>query len=164
MVSGLWHGASWTFVCWGALHGSYLVVSHGTETFRARIRTVSGIEGMPRLKAALQILITFHLVLIAWVFFRASSTPEAFRILGWMVRGRPIAEYAELGVSIFDLGLGVAAVVALEIFQWATRHGEFPAWVRPQPIWIRWPVYYTLLLLVALFGTFSSQQFIYFQF
>ena len=164
MVSGLWHGANWTFVCWGALHGLYLVLANWTESLRARIRSLSGIESMPVVKGVLQIVITFHLVLVGWVFFRASSVSEAVTILGRMIGGGGPAAPHDLGLATFDLLIGVGAVAILEAYQWLTRQHALPEWIRVQPTWIRWPVYYTLVSLVILLGKFSSQEFIYFQF
>jgi D-alanyl-lipoteichoic acid acyltransferase DltB (MBOAT superfamily) len=163
MLSGLWHGANWTFVCWGALHGMYLVVAYWTEPMRARIRSLSGLESMPRVKGALQVVITFHLVLVGWVFFRAGSVGDAFTILARVIGGGP-AELSDVGLTTFDLLVGFGALALLELFQWFTRQKRLPDWIRPQPIWVRWPAYYLLVSLVIVLGKFSSQQFIYFQF
>ena len=126
MVSGLWHGANWTFVCWGALHGLYLVLANWTEPLRARIRSLSGIESMPVVKGVLQVVITFHLVLVGWVFFRASSVSEAVTILGRMIGGGGPAAPPDLGLTTFDLLIGVGAVALLEAYQWLTRQHALP--------------------------------------
>jgi D-alanyl-lipoteichoic acid acyltransferase DltB (MBOAT superfamily) len=165
MVSGLWHGANWTFVCWGALHGCYLIASIWTEPARARVRSMTGLDAMPKARAVLQTVTTFHLVLVGWVFFRASSVADATTILARFagLRGGPVAGPG-LGLPAFDLALGAAALVALEVFQWASRDSDWTEWVRPQPVWVRWPVYYAVFAAVVLLGKFSSQEFIYFQF
>ncbi len=78
ILGGLWHGANWTFVFWGALHGLYLAINHG---FHALTRNYSG----PILRHGLFHLfswaITFLSVVFAWVFFRASDFPTALRII-----------------------------------------------------------------------------------
>ena len=74
LLGGLWHGASWAFVVWGALHGTFLVVERLTGT--------GGDSDAPLRWAQLpRIVFTFHLVCLAWVFFRATSFSQAFDLL-----------------------------------------------------------------------------------
>lgn len=72
LVSGFWHGAKWTFVAWGLIHGIYLVTALLTESFRAKL---------PRPPALLSIFITFNLVSFAWIFFRANSMADSLYIV-----------------------------------------------------------------------------------
>ncbi len=81
LLGGLWHGAGWTFVIWGALHGFYLIVNHGWQAVWRR-RTDGGVIG--RLLAG---GLTFVAVVVGWVFFRASDVPSAVRLLTAMVAG-----------------------------------------------------------------------------
>ena len=76
VLGGLWHGANWTFVLWGTLHGLYLVVNHGWLAFRERL-------ALPRLRgsAFLAGTITFLAVVVAWVMFRAHDVATALRLL-----------------------------------------------------------------------------------
>lgn len=69
IVSGLWHGANWTFVIWGALHGFYMVFSLATKNIREHILASLNLWGKPRLLLRLNVFSTFHLVVFAWVFF-----------------------------------------------------------------------------------------------
>ncbi len=83
LLGGLWHGAAWTFVVWGALHGTYLMVNHGWQLVRARL--FPGREnGDSRLGKAAGIAITFFFVMIGWVFFRADSIKSAMALLHTM--------------------------------------------------------------------------------
>ncbi len=81
IVSGLWHGAGWTFLVWGALHGAYLVIAHGWRTFREargwRFTTHWSYRGAC-------VIVTFIAVLYAWVFFRAKTLPQAGRVIASM--------------------------------------------------------------------------------
>lgn len=81
LAGGLWHGAKWTFVLWGALHAFYLVFSLLTKGFREKAALFLRLEKVPRLHKFLQIGITFALVNIGWVFFRANSFSDAIYIL-----------------------------------------------------------------------------------
>ncbi|MFY8035487.1 MAG: MBOAT family O-acyltransferase, partial [Flexibacteraceae bacterium] len=81
LVSGLWHGANFTYIFWGALHGIYQVIGTYTESFRTKVRTTLGIEGT-WLSRAQQTVITFILVTFAWIFFRAKNFDHAFHIIG----------------------------------------------------------------------------------
>ncbi|HEX4867291.1 MAG TPA: MBOAT family protein [Acidimicrobiales bacterium] len=85
LIGGLWHGAAFTFVVWGALHGGYLVLErHVRGWWRTQDRPAT----LPReVTAALQWLLTFHLVCLGWIFFRADSLGTAFDVLGGIVAG-----------------------------------------------------------------------------
>ncbi|MDH5509115.1 MAG: MBOAT family protein [Nitrospinota bacterium] len=80
LLGGLWHGAGWTFVVWGGLHGVYLMINHGWRSFKARMGLGEG-GGLARLGSA---ALTFFAVVIAWVFFRADSFKSAWVILSGM--------------------------------------------------------------------------------
>lgn len=77
LLGGLWHGASWNFVLWGGLHGLYLSINHG-------FKSLPLIDTPPRISKTLGWLITFPSVVIAWVFFRATTFNRAWEILGGM--------------------------------------------------------------------------------
>ena len=95
LIGGLWHGANWTFVVWGALHGFYLAVE------RLLKRIYAGYQAGPFALLIFGIL-TYALVNIAWVFFRATSFSRAWTILGGMFGqndGKPILTYAQLTLT-----------------------------------------------------------------
>jgi hypothetical protein len=81
LLGGLWHGAGWTFVAWGGLHGLYLIVNHGWE----RTKTNLGFRNSTPVTRALGRLTTFLVVVVAWVFFRAQSFGAASILLKGMV-------------------------------------------------------------------------------
>ena len=159
LLSGIWHGANWTFVIWGGLHGVYLIAYRllGYATRRLFVRKS---EHKPfLLLQALKLILTFHLVLLAWVFFRADSVTTAGQIL------RKIA--LDHGPLFWDASvipqalLATALLLALDLFNrrtdyWA-KQDSFPAGIKTA---------YALALLfaVVLFGVDSGTQFIYFQF
>ena len=80
ILGGLWHGAGWTFVAWGALHGTGQVAGH----FRRSRRLAEGLDPLPdgRLRVIVQRVVTFHIVCLGWIFFRADSFSTATTMLG----------------------------------------------------------------------------------
>ncbi|HET9863581.1 MAG TPA: MBOAT family protein [Steroidobacteraceae bacterium] len=81
LLGGLWHGASWTFVVWGGLHGMYLVVNHGWQWVRARFERPRESRAPTSLGRVLGGAVTLFCVMVAWVFFRATDVHSAFAIL-----------------------------------------------------------------------------------
>jgi D-alanyl-lipoteichoic acid acyltransferase DltB (MBOAT superfamily) len=160
LISGLWHGANWTFVVWGALHGLYLLGSLVTAPWRERLAVSTGYarwRGAP----AVRVLITFHLVVLAWVFFRASSISDAFVILESMFHlGFNFDVLAPAG-GRFGLLVAICAVFFMEAVEARGGVGEFR---RERPLVARWALYYALIFWVVAFGVFDESQFIYFQF
>jgi hypothetical protein len=110
--------------------------------------------------------ITFHLVLLAWVFFRANSLPDALVLLEAMTQFDGAASLsAEIAsVSNFDVALSVSVIGMLLTVQMFDRNRSIWARLAEAPRWVRWGAYQALLLAIFLLGVFSQQQFIYFQF
>ncbi len=173
VLSGLWHGANWTFLVWGGLHGGYMVASNRTAALRKRAASFFRLPDHPNLQKWLRAGITFHLVLLAWVFFRANSLSDAFLILG----GMPAIDFSSLAYDLttgfyrhdlargwFDLAIAFGAIGLLLSVQVAQRRaGERPM-ISAQPVWLRWAVYYAAVLAIVLFGVYEHAEFIYFQF
>jgi alginate O-acetyltransferase complex protein AlgI len=106
LLGGLWHGAAWTFVAWGALHGLYLVVNHAWRALRTRLGWAEGRFGPAGRCAA--VALTFATVLIAWVPFRATSFDAALRMLAGMAGLHGVAGPAGVGESLFGVAYGAA--------------------------------------------------------
>lgn len=87
LISGLWHGANWTFVIWGALHGMYIVVYNLMEPGLARLRGSGFAKRYSHALDGISLLSTFGLVCFAWIFFRAASIPDAFYITSHLFSG-----------------------------------------------------------------------------
>lgn len=238
LVSGLWHGANWTFVVWGGLHGTYMVVGLATQRLRsgawdslsrgfrwfralpyraavavhdagkrvlraapespAPVRqnayslaaalpsfrpldqanpasdgppTATGGEsrGTRRLARTVRrltaMVATFHLVLFAWIFFRANSVSDAVlmirRMFSWETAGPAVADVA-LGRA--GIMVALAAILFMEIVHVAERREGLRSLVARQPTWVRWTAYYAVVVAILVFGTFTNREFIYFQF
>ena len=176
LVSGLWHGARWTFVVWGALHGIYLVGGLLTATARARLRAALGLASRPAFERAWQMVATFALVNVAWVFFRASSLRDARYVLSHFPRGI----LAQLATLVHDqaarshllfldlpashLALAVLAVIAMLAVEHEQRRGPLHARIVALPTSARWTAYAATVLAIMTLGVFGSAKFIYFQF
>jgi D-alanyl-lipoteichoic acid acyltransferase DltB (MBOAT superfamily) len=169
MISGLWHGAKWTFVIWGALHGFYLIFTLLTQKWRAKINQRIPFDKVPFLSE----LTTFAFVAFAWIFFRANGVraacyiakhlftgvPDLFRK---MVQHQPVFE--NLGLSSFDFTLSILLVVFLEWIHYTQSKQPISAIFNHKPFYIRWAVYYLFIFVILFLGVFENRQFIYFQF
>jgi alginate O-acetyltransferase complex protein AlgI len=114
LLGGLWHGAAWTFVVWGGIHGAFLVAER-----RLRGRTP---RFDPAVNRALARLLTFHVVCLAWIFFRADSVGTAFTVLGRLVTGGGPAPLLTLPVLLaVAAGIGVQYLPAGVVGQLAAR-------------------------------------------
>ena len=168
LVSGLWHGANWTFVIWGALNGLYLIGEIWTQKIRARLSSALRLDRVPFLQKTLQILVTFALVSFAWIFFRASSLSDAFYITSHLWPG---SSQQGLGASIrqlgnpIDFGVAVGAIIFLMIVEAVQSRGSIRLLVAQQPLVVRWVAYYVLVMLIIVFAQITNPiEFIYFQF
>jgi alginate O-acetyltransferase complex protein AlgI len=151
LIGGLWHGASWTFVAWGGLHGGYLV---GERALRAAV-PASPIWKTPAVQLALAI-VTFALVCFAWVFFRATSFAQAFRILAAMLG-------AGHGDGHPAWWLAVIPVVGLVAVHWVMRASTLEAAVERVPWLMRSAMLAGAILSLFVFSG-VDRAFLYFQF
>ena len=153
LVSGLWHGASWTFVVWGGLHGVYL----GVERF-LRSRFANYKPG-PLMFVALGLL-TYALVNVTWVFFRAKTFGKAWSVLGGMFGANAAAKPI---LSSFSL-IAVAAIIGgLVLTHWFMRARTLESVVaRAHPIAVG--AVWGLLAFAIAIAQGSGAAFIYFQF
>lgn len=174
LVSGLWHGASWNFVAWGALHGLYQVAGVLTRPLRRAFCRKCGVRTQVFSYRLGQRLCTFCFISFAWIFFRANGLQSAFVILSRMVtRWNPWVLFDGTfstgwsGVESAVFWLGLTLVFCSDILR-EKRQLSFPVWLRQQNLVFRWGVCFTLVLAVAIFGmygiAFDSSQFLYFNF
>jgi len=171
LICGFWHGANWTFLVWGGLHGFYLIFSILTRSVRDRLVRMIGLDRAPKLHSYLKILITFSLVCFAWIFFRADTISGAFNIIfhlfaGWgrIFTVETLKKIQIWGPLKFELVVSLISIGILLSVQLLEERGNIIDRFSEKPVWVRWPVYYFLLLAILLFGNFGAKQFIYFQF
>lgn len=169
LVSGLWHGANWTFVIWGALHGFYLVFALITKDFRERFNKLFHLDKVP----ILSVLSTFILVAFAWIFFRANSVHTAFYIAKNIFAGMPKiiskflnhqSVFENIGLERKELVLSVLLIFFLESVHYLQSKVNLSVIFMQKPIYVRWAVYYGFIIAILFLGVFENRQFIYFQF
>lgn len=231
LVSGLWHGANWTFVVWGALHGTYLVFAIATRDRRDHMwrrleqllpRWPSPLEPAPTLQVAatgpvgsavpppapllssaapdarmgwlgraraaawvrrgafwrqdttaspaamlrnvVAVFTTFHLVLLAWIFFRAPSLAEAKIVLRGFFRWEGLSREIVTPLGTYELMLALMSVLLLIAAQAIQSRWPAQEILKRTPLPVRWAAYYALIFAILMFGRFEGTAFIYFQF
>jgi D-alanyl-lipoteichoic acid acyltransferase DltB (MBOAT superfamily) len=173
VVSGLWHGAAWTFVLWGLLHGVYLIAGLLAAAAWARLAGAGagaggqgggGRSGGPL--ALVRWAVVFVLVMLSWVLFRAKSLGDAWHIYSHLGdwSGFQAADLWVIGLPRFEMVLAFALIGLLFAVDAALRFD--PPFVRR--LWalrsFRWPCYLGLVYGIACFAVLRKVEFIYFQF
>jgi len=161
LVSGFWHGANWTFIVWGALHGFYLVFA----LIRDRIFKKDSLSFLPfpRIKKAMHIVIVFALVTFAWIFFRASSVNDGFYIVGKIFS----SDWGGLtdSPSFPKFSMIISALLILFLF-WAEARVVDRIIALPLENKFRLSLTCSIMILsmILIIGVFQKLSFIYFQF
>lgn len=163
LLGGLWHGANWTFVVWGALHGLYLSVEKLMVDFRKKanvtpleIKEVKS-KTLPNFLLA---LLTFFFINVTWVFFRAPNFTSAWQLLTAMFTAAPKAEVLLTTLSIIKVSL---IIFLLVLFHWLMRDTRILVVAEKMPWWLL-GIIWSVLLLLLIWSQESSSSFIYFQF
>jgi D-alanyl-lipoteichoic acid acyltransferase DltB (MBOAT superfamily) len=169
LLGGLWHGANWTFVIWGGLHGLYLCIQHGWRSLRGKPAESPG-----KLVAFANRALTFLAVMIAWCFFRASDVSSALEMLAAMVGGNGFSVVTGVDSPGYAM-LAFSALVAFYlpntnevVLYFESRFENKPASFSILGIrWfpgLRWGVVTGILLALCLLSMDKTQDFIYAQF
>lgn len=172
LLSGIWHGANWTFVVWGLLHGVYLIVENELNRRVPSIQRTNGFVATFCKRAMVFILVT-----LAWVFFRAQNVSEAFYIIGnfftetpqqiaQLIRNVPFArlKFLYVGLPGIEFFVSVALLTIMMCIHYLQAGKGFDRWLIAKPSPVRWSFYYGMVLLFVFFGIFNHSEFIYFQF
>ncbi len=170
LVSGLWHaglgyGVGWTFLVWGALNGVWQWAGVATRPAWRRLG-----ESLPRVAASapwtvLRVLLTFHLIALTWVFFRAKSVGDAWLILTKI--GGKLAEMPSL-VSNYpfttDHVIGAMLIVLLLAIEIVDERRSIFVRLAAAPVVLRWTVWYLAIVVLLVLGRWQAREFIYMQF
>jgi len=172
LVSGLWHGANWTFVLWGALHGIYSIFGRMLAPLRIRLVAVTRLDKFSFLHKALQVALTFSMVSFGWIFFRANSINDALYIVKHLFSdlGKVtdftylINSISAMGLTKFQFLVAIGGVALIETVHLLERKESIWDRLSRKPVLVRWTAY-SLLLTVTFWLAFSENKvFIYFQF
>jgi len=155
LLGGLWHGASWTFVLWGAYHGLLLVAHRLLQPFLSRVRPNGFVAG--GLWSILCCTVMFHLIVLGWLPFRAHTALEVKEVL--VSIGRHGGELGDALTYAQWLGACIALLIPLELAEELR-----PNFFEQRGFWARGLVYAAVLLLLLIAGAPGGQTFIYFQF
>lgn len=161
LVSGFWHGANWTFIVWGALNALYFLPLLLLNKNRRNLGIVAERKLLPNPREALQIMVTFSLTLIAWIFFRAETVSHALSYI----------------IQIFDKSLFekpkifpvmvIALILVFTTIEWIQRGKNHGLEIHKKQLlrykMVRWTIYICLIISIFALGG-SQQEFIYFQF
>jgi alginate O-acetyltransferase complex protein AlgI len=157
-VSGLWHGANWTFVAWGFLNGLYLLPQSVSRKRKKQTEIIAAHSFFPRIGEFSRLLLTFALTLLAWVFFRANNMNHAIGYITSMFT----AEFVYAINPAFYSGL-IMCLILLAV-EWIQRRRLHALDIHDLRVYFRWPIYLASVLAILVFAHFGEQTFIYFQF
>lgn len=170
LVSGLWHGANWTFVVWGGLHGIFQIAESLSAPAFDRLYDRLHVDRGTFSWRAIRVVKTFVIVDAAWVFFRAETIQDAFEILKGSLRLSNIGMIMNGG--LLNLGLDqrnmslltVALALLLSASVIREKGMDLIAWITAQNAVFRYAVYWTVLVLILFSLDITGQEFLYFQF
>jgi alginate O-acetyltransferase complex protein AlgI len=172
-ISGLWHGANWTFALWGALHGCYMILDSLVGPWRDRLKARLKSKVAQTAFDSMNVALTFGLVAITWIPFRANTLADAWFIFthlfsgatSWLDLASVAIQFRGIGVDSTELVYCVAAVSVVVLYDLVDSHRSVWGMLTSSPRILRWGFSYALLFLVLFFGPYNqAQNFIYFQF
>lgn len=162
LVSGIWHGAAWTFILWGVLHGLFQIIGKYKSKLVKKLIPTENLA-----VRTVRILITFTLVTLLWSLFRAASIADYWTLLKGMVSFSSGSDLLALGMEKNELILSFALIGLTIIFDLLHAKVGLPDAVERLALPLRWVIYLVFLFTIILFGRYGSltaDSFIYFQF
>jgi D-alanyl-lipoteichoic acid acyltransferase DltB (MBOAT superfamily) len=163
LLTGFWHGAKYTFIIWGLIHGVFLIIYHLQKNQRKRLLKRLGVTNNHMYVVFVETFITITIVMLAWIFFRADNIDQAIRYLTGIFSS-----------SLFSLPyfpgmrkafIMIILVIGFVFIEWIGKEQQYAIsilglrWRKP----LRYGLYYAIILAIILFSG-KQQQFIYFQF
>lgn len=159
LLSGIWHGANWTFVVWGAFHAVLFIPSIFWKA-QDSTEVVAQHSVFPGLKETMQLILTFSLVCVGWIFFRSDTLGQALEfITRFTIAGNPLSLFGKTNTYLLVSGIVVLGIGQLLVTDWMNRKKEF--------VTFRYGMLMCVLYIseICFFGSFKNQfEFIYFQF
>lgn len=175
LVSGLWHGADWTYVIWGGIHGLYQVVGDLTKGIRKKINAALNVNTEAESYKVGQVVGTFILTTFAWIFFRADSMAQltfflkrmVTRVNPWALFDGNLYNFGLDRVDVHTLFISLTVMVVVDIIR-VKKKEDIGQFLIRQNLVFRWIALLLLILGTIVYGAygvdFDSTQFIYFNF
>lgn len=157
LVSGFWHGANWTFIVWGGLNALYFMPLLLMNKNRQNLEVAAQGKWLPSAKECLQIIITFSVTCIAWIFFRAESVTQAYQYIK-RIFSTELFTIPHLPVK------AMALIAIMLIVEWINRERFHGLEIKRFSPWIRRFFYIILIFIILRYANFGNNAFIYFQF
>lgn len=193
IISGIWHGAGWNFICWGFLHAIYQIFGSLTANIREKIKTFFKIPVSSLPVHIIRIFITFIFITFAWIFFRADTISDAlliikkityfpsdlmlmfnefsvYGVIGSIKKGLFLTTIIEQGIfsingfGIVELSISFFVILVLILSDIFRQKDSLLFRVKNMPSICRFIMYYFFILFIIFFGMYTNNQFIYFQF
>ena len=161
IVSGLWHGANWTFVIWGFLNAVYFLPILLLKQNRKNIEIVAKGSRLPSIKEFIQIAVTFLMTTFAWIFFRAESIHAAIEYIMIIFSTSLFSRPEILSVEFVLLFL---IFILFFLIEWIQREYNHPLERMPKIFFARWSIYFAIIFAIILLYPITKYDFIYFQF
>ena len=161
-ISGVWHGAGYTFVLWGFLNGVYICVSRLVAPLKEKIAALTRTDKLPVIRPLVENLVTLALIAFSWIFFRANSVSDAFLVVRRLFAATAMDFSA---IPALRVHVAVCAVIFLFLAEFLMNYGkkiEGLYFRMPHPV--RVVTYALLVAVIVLFGAYDNKAFIYFQF
>lgn len=175
LVSGFWHGASWSFIIWGGLHGIYQIAGDCLTPVKRRILSAMHVKTDCLSYRLGQVFITFNLVCFAWIFFRMNSIANSLNLIKriftcmdlWALYDKSLytigLNQTQMGVLLFS----ILVLLLVDLIRYK-KNCMIDVFLKEQNIWFRWGVIYLLLFTIIIYGIYGPEYdaaaFIYFQF
>ena len=165
IVSGLWHGANWKFIIWGALNALYFMPLFLLKRNRTNLDIAAKGSLLPSIREVINISLTFSLTVFAWIFFRADSVTHALSFIKHILTNLYIEIPKISGVGKWHIFITCILILIFTTIEWMGREGQYAIekysskWNR----WQRWGFYYLILVAIFIYSK-NQQEFIYFQF
>jgi D-alanyl-lipoteichoic acid acyltransferase DltB (MBOAT superfamily) len=174
LISGIWHGAGWTFIVWGLMHGLYQAIELLTQKWRNHNPNSGKSEVKNYARHLLEIVCTFSFVSFSWIFFKANSVKDALSIIfsiltleGTTAKNAWIFSNGALGLDSPDFSLLLVTLIFLVLIEIAQTRVKLLPLLNTQPTWFRWIIYIVLIFSITIFGFYGEnipQDFVYFKF
>ena len=172
VLSGMWHGANWTFLIWGALHGLVLIIEKFFKEIRKQANKRVREKKSGWLRSVRQIAFTFVIVSFAWIFFRANNLDDAIYVIkniftGWDFSVQYVIDaFWSLGFRKLSLFMNLFSLCVLFFLDYFNYKEDVAVQLGRCRSWIRWIIYVILgyWVVLAIMINSQAQNFIYFQF